>query len=280
MAGMTDIDYRRFDLDYADSDAPEMYFKQTGDKACLFANSHYGKYDAPCRFTEWNREFQMMLQKDPTGGAVPTLTLIRLPEDHTVAAKSGKHAPQAYLADNDYALGEIVQAVSNSAIWNSTAIFVIEDDAQSGVDHVDAHRTTAYVISPFIKAHSIDHHFHNTDGFLKTIELLLGLHPLSQYDAVADPILDWDDSPTNAEPFKAIMPSKDLIGATNPTASALRHDDPRFKLARDSDAMDFTHADAAPALRMDQITWQTVRGTHSVMPTPKGIWGKQDEDDD
>src|SRR5205814_3452319 len=166
LAGITDVDYRRFDLDYCDSDAPEMYSKQTGDKKFLWDIASFGKYRAPSRFAEWNREFQMMLAKDPSGGAVPALMLVRMPTDHGVGARGGKHSVSSYVADNDYALGQMVEAVSKSPIWKNTAIFVIEDDAQSGLDHVDVHRTTGFVISPWIKAHSVDHHFYNTDSML------------------------------------------------------------------------------------------------------------------
>ena len=129
LAGVTDLDFRRFDLDYPDSDAPNHYFKQTADKDCLFAKTNYGHAKSPSRFSEWNREFQLMLSKDPTGGAVPTFMMIRMGTDHTVAAKAGKHAPQSYVADNDYAVGQVVEAVSKSSIWKDTAIFIIEDDA-------------------------------------------------------------------------------------------------------------------------------------------------------
>ena len=91
LAGTTDLDYRRFDLDYADSDGPGNYFKQTNDKDCLFALTKFGQANSPCRFAEWNREFQMMLAKDPTGDSVPNLMLVRMPTDHTSAAKGGKH---------------------------------------------------------------------------------------------------------------------------------------------------------------------------------------------
>ncbi len=203
--------------------------------------------------------------------------MIRLPTDHTVAARSGKHTPKSYVADNDYAVGQVVEAISHSPIWESTAIFVIEDDAQSGADHVDAHRTIGFVISPWIKAHSVDHRFHNTDSMLKTMELLLGLKPLCQYDAVADPILDWDTSPTNAEPFQAIAPPQSLVAEMNPQARDLGMLDLRREMAVRSDRMDFTHADAAPSLELNQIVWKTVKGTHSEMPTPRG---RTDNDDD
>ena len=279
LAGVTDQDFRRFDLDYPDSDGPQKYFAETGEKRFLSATTKYGKYGMPSRFMEWNREFQMMLAKDPGGGAVPELMLVRLPTDHTSAAKAGKHSPKSYVADNDYAVGELVEAVSHSAIWGSTAIFVIEDDAQNGVDHVDSHRTTGYLISPFIKRHSVDHRFYNTDSFLKTMELLLGLKPLSQYDAVADPILDWTTAGENAAPFEAILPAKGLMGEINPAVAELPVGDGRRELAIRSEKMDFTHADAAPALETNEIVWKTVKGAGSEMPRPRGDVEKDDDDD-
>jgi YVTN family beta-propeller protein len=279
LAGVTDWDFRRFDMGYPDSDAPQSYFKQTGDEKCLWPTKTYGAANAPSRFTEWNREFQMMLEKDPGGKAVPSLMLVRFCTDHTNGAAPGRHTPRSYVADNDYAVGQLVEAVSKSPIWKSTAIFIIEDDAQAGVDHVDAHRTTAFVISPWIKAASVDHHFYNTDSMLKTIELLLGLPALSQYDAVADPIMDWDSSPSNAAPYAAVLPSKDLIADVVPPKTSMKRGDPRLELARRSEAMDFTHADAAPAFELNEIIWKTVKGADSKMPRPRGI-GAMDDDDD
>ncbi|MGD0767805.1 MAG: alkaline phosphatase family protein [Tepidisphaeraceae bacterium] len=285
LAGISDIDYRRFDLDFPDSDAPFIYATKTGNSKALFKKSAFGQYKVPSRFTEWNREFQMMLARSPDGSAVPALTMIRLPNDHTTGATPGKHTPRSYVADNDYALGEIVQAISRSPIWRSSAVFVIEDDAQSGADHVDAHRTIGFIISPWIKANSVDHHFCNTDSMLKTIELILGLGPMSQYDAVADPIMDWDDSPSNAAPYDAIAASPVMIAERNPKVSDLSAGDPRRKMALESEKMDFTHADAAPALELDQIVWKTIKGPDSVMPImhrtlPGGVHPAGDNDDD
>jgi len=277
LRGVTDLDYRGFDMNYPDSDAPSFFFSATGDKNYLWSKATYGQSKSPSRFSEWNREFQMMLQKDPSGKSVPNLMLIRLPTDHTTAASSGKHVPGGYVADNDYALGQIVEAVSHSPIWPHCAIVVIEDDAQSGADHIDGHRTTAYVISPWIKAHSVDHHFYNTDSLLKTIELLLGAKPLSQYDAIADPVMDWDTSPTNIHPYTAIMPSKELMNQLNPKAATLSKTDPRYEMAEDSDKMDFSHADAAPTQRLNEIVWKSVRGVDSIVPSARGT-GKDDDD--
>jgi hypothetical protein len=219
----------------------------------------------------------MMLKKDPTGGAVPSLMLMRMMTDHTEAARSGEHSPRSFVADNDYGIGEIVQTISHSPIWPHTAIFVIEDDAQNGSDHVDAHRTTAYVISPWIKANSVDHHFYNTDSMLKTIELLLGLHPLSQLDAVAYPIMDWDSAPRNAAAYSAILPAKELIAERNPRADKLPRHDKRRAMALESDKMDFTHADAAPSDQLNEITWKTIYGPDSKMPAPRGVITDDDD---
>jgi hypothetical protein len=120
---------------------------------------------------------------------------------------------------------------------------------------------------------------------LKTIELILGLGPMSQYDAVADPIMDWDDSPSNAAPYDAIAASPVMIAERNPKVSDLSAGDPRRKMALESEKMDFTHADAAPALELDQIVWKTIKGPDSVMPImhrtlPGGVHPAGDNDDD
>jgi YVTN family beta-propeller protein len=280
LAGITDIDFRRFDLDFPDSDAPGELFKQTGDKNCLWTKTKYGRTDQPSRFAEWNREFQMALAKSPDGSAVPQFMMVRFPTDHTNAATGGKHSPRSMVADNDYAVGQLVGAVSRSPIWNSTAIFVIEDDAQNGNDHVDCHRTTAYVISPWIAANSVDHHFYNTDSFLRTMELLLGFKPLSQYDAAADPIMDWSSGPANNAAYDAILPAKAIIAEINPSPQDLGLGDPRRMLAERSAAMDFSHPDAAPAQDLNQIIWETIKGFGTPMPPPRGVAGGDGDDDD
>jgi YVTN family beta-propeller protein len=270
LAGLTDMDFPSFNLDFPDSDAPQTYFDQTQDKNCLYKEPPYGKYGMKSRFAEWNREFQLMLQRDPSGGAVPALMFVRFPHDHTQGLASRKHSPASEIADNDYGVGQLVDAISHSPIWQSTAIFVIEDDAQNGADHVDAHRTTAFVISPWIKRGSVDHHFANTDTLLKTMELLLGLKPMSQYDALALPLMDWDTGPNNSEPFTAQLPPKDVIAQINPPAKkAAAMGAGKADLAALSDQMDFSHADAAPADLLNQIIWKSVKGADAVMPAPR-----------
>jgi YVTN family beta-propeller protein len=285
LAGITDIDFRRFDLEYPDSDAPKFYFEQTHDAKFLWGRTKFGKDDMPSRFSEWNREFQMMLAKDPSGGAVPSLITLRIGDDHTSGAGSDKHTPRGMVADNDYAVGQVIEAVSKSPIWKSTAIFIIEDDAQNGPDHVDEHRSTCYVISPWIKKGSVDHSFQNTVSCIRTMELLLGLPPMCQYDATAVPILDWDTAPNNAAPFAATITKKEYAIEHNPKAGQLAPASPEQQAALDSDSWDFIHADHAPADKLNRIIWQSVKGWGSKMPaTPKtfnplGVKVADDDDD-
>jgi YVTN family beta-propeller protein len=280
LAGVTDVDYLRFDLEYADSDAPRLYAEKANDDHFLRLHRKFGKYDATSRFSEWDREFQQMLKKDPSGAAVPALMTVRLGDDHTLGASGGKPSPRAMVADNDYAVGQLVEAVSKSPIWESTAVFVIEDDAQNGPDHVDAHRSTCYVISPWIKKGSIDHTFQNTVSVLRTMELLLGLGPMCQYDAASTAILDWDRSPGNNQPYEAVLPDQAIIGEISPgsprakpkkvspeqTNAADAREQAIAELAEESAAMDFTHADRAPADALNRIIWKSVKGPESEMP--------------
>ena len=140
LAGVSDWDYRRFDSNYPDSDASAIYTAK-GAQNCKYQETGFGKYQSSSRAAEWIREFNEYLMKDPSGNSVPAFETIRLPHDHTQGPTSGDFAPIAEVADNDYGVAQIVQAISNSPIWTGSAIFIIEDDAQDGPDHVDAHRS-------------------------------------------------------------------------------------------------------------------------------------------
>src|SRR5262249_19936054 len=255
-----------YDNDYPDSDAPLAYFNQTGDPKCLYSRTKFGKYAMPSRFSEWKREFDEMIAKDATGGAVPAFMTVRFNHDHTQGYSTGKHSPKSEVADNDYAVGQLVEAISKSPIWNSTAILVLEDDSQDGPDHVDSHRSICLAISPWIKKGSVDHTFYNTDSVLKTMEQLLGLPPMSQYDAVANTIQDWDSSPSNGDVYSAVLPSKDIIAEINPVIALLKPGSAAYKLAKLSDSMDFDNPDSAPAKQLNEVIWKTVKGFNSTMP--------------
>ena len=257
--GITDFDFRRFDGAYPDSDAPALYGFQG------YKRTTYGAYGAKSRFTEWSREFQAQL----TSNSVPAFSMVRFMNDHTSGLSSGVASPQAHVADNDYAVGQLVDAVSKSSIWNSTAIFIIEDDAQDGPDHVDAHRSTCYVISPFIKKNSVDHTFYNTDSVLKTMELLLGLPAMSQYDAVATPFLDFDSTPGNAGAYTALQPAQAIITDTNPVLSTLKPGTMAYHLAKLASKLDLVHPDSAPAALLTEMEWKSVKGMNAKVPASR-----------
>jgi len=279
LAGLTDIDFRRFDSDYPDSDAPSIYTQQ-GVQGCSYLETGYGKYSSPSRIHEFMREFNEILAKDPSGNSVPAFITLRLPHDHTQGPTSGDFSPAAEVADNDYAVGQLVQAISHSPIWNSTAIFIIEDDSQDGPDHVDAHRATAYVISPWISQGAIDHQFHNQTGVLKTMEMLLGLKPLTSYDAVASPIMDWNSQPANNAPFTATLPAQSIICAQSPDLSKLSSSDPMRRMMIRASQMDFVHPDSAPERELNEMIWKSVKGMNSKMPAPRHTLASSDKDDD
>src|SRR5262249_34881454 len=121
-------------------------------------------------------------------GAMPRLITMRLGNDHTSGTAAGKIAPLSAAADNDYAVGMIIEGLSKSRFWNSTAVFILEDDAQNGAGHVDSHPSPAFVISPWVKHHVVDSSMYNTTSMLRTMEFLLGLRPMTHFDAGARPM--------------------------------------------------------------------------------------------
>ena len=138
------------------------------------------------RIDVWLEEFRQF----EANGELPRLNIIRLGNDHTYGTRPDAPTPRSMVAENDVALGRLVEAISRSRFWNESAIFVLEDDAQNGPDHVDSHRSPAFVISPFTKRGAVDSTLYTTSGMLRTMELILGLPPMSQYDAAATPMYD------------------------------------------------------------------------------------------
>jgi YVTN family beta-propeller protein len=215
------------------------------------------------------------LQRFEKEGDMPRLQIVRLPNDHTSGASPGKPTPIAHMADNDLAFGRMVEAVSKSKFWPKTAIFVVEDDAQNGPDHVDAHRTIAYVISPYVKRGSVDSTLYSTASMLRTMELILGLKPMSQFDALAMPMFACFQKEPNLKPYQHIVPKVDLEEKNLKTAWG----------GQESLKMDFTKEDAADDLLLNEIIWRNVKGPNSQMPPPvRRAWvlaeAEEDEDDD
>lgn len=203
-------------------------------------------------------EFIRELREFERTGDMPAFTIMRLPNDHTIGTQPGLPAPRAMVAENDLALGRVVDAVSHSRFWKDTAIFVIEDDAQNGSDHVDAHRTVALAISPYIRRGFVDHTLYDTASMLRTIELILGLSPMSQYDAAAYPMVACFTDRADFDPYVELRPSYPLDELNGKTAYG----------AVESMAMNFSREDATPEIRLNEIIWKSVRGERSEMPRP------------
>jgi DNA-binding beta-propeller fold protein YncE len=198
------------------------------------------------------------LKRFERDGDMPRLTVLRLPNDHTAGTRVGKPTPTAYLADNDLALGRLVEAVSKSRFWKDTAIFVVEDDAQNGADHVDAHRTVAFVISPYARRHHVDSTLYSTSSMLRTMELILGLKPMSQFDAAARPMYASFQVQADMRPYEHTTPRVDMQEKNQPTAWG----------AQLSEKFDLSKEDAVDDLLLNEVIWRSVRGPDSAMPPP------------
>ena len=191
--------------------------------------------------------------------AVAQFNTIRLGNDHTSGQRIGKLTPTAHVADNDLALGLLVEHISNSSIWKESAIFVLEDDAQNGPDHIDAHRSPAFVISPYIKRNSVNSSMFSTSGMLRTIELILGLPPMSQYDAAAVPFSDCFTTKPDFKPYR-VRPANVDLEQRNVAWN---------KSAQRSQEWNFAKEDAAPDLDLNEVVWKSVKGEDSIMPAPR-----------
>ncbi|MEP6730136.1 MAG: bifunctional YncE family protein/alkaline phosphatase family protein [bacterium] len=192
-------------------------------------------------------------------GVMPALEIVRLPNDHTNALRAGAPTPRAYVADNDLALGRIIEALSHSPFWKSTAVFVLEDDAQNGPDHVDSHRSPMMVISPWVRA-GVVHRFANTTDVLRTMEELLGLDALSQFDHFGRPLRDiWSTTPV-VTPYVALRPAVDLA-ERNPSSTTG---------ARESEKLDLRIEDMADEGLFNRLLWQSARPGVSYPGTRRG----------
>jgi YVTN family beta-propeller protein len=197
------------------------------------------------RLAEWSREFNAFV----SNRTLPALEIVYLPNDHTAATRAGLPTPQSYIAINDWVVGRLVQTVSHSPYWKSTAIFILEDDAQNGPDHVSDQRSTFYIASAYARG-GLQHAHYSTASFVHTIELLLGLHPLSAYDATAQPLYSaFALTPVNAHPYDAVKPRVNMRAVNSKAAygSAI------------SARLDFTHPDAADSRVLNDILTRALR---------------------
>ena len=188
-------------------------------------------------------------------GVMPQLQILRLPNDHTAGARADAPSPKAQVADNDLALGRIVEAVSKSPFWKNTVIFVVEDDAQNGSDHVDSHRAPALIISAYNKP-GVYHRFINTTDFIATMERVLKLGSLSQFDFFGRPVTEIFGTSADLRPYAALTPAQRL-DEVNKAGT---------REARESATLDLTFEDTADEQLFNQILWRTIKGPKVPYP--------------
>jgi len=230
---------------------------------------NYSDLDRTARFISELHRFE-------AEGEMPQLQILRLPNDHTQAAKAGALSPRSYVAQNDFAEGQLVDAVSHSKFWPQTAIFIVEDDAQNGPDHVDAHRTEALVISPYVRRHTVDSTGYTSCSMLATMEKILGMSPMSQFDALAAPMRASFGATADLTPYTVVPPQ----------ISLQEHNPAHTKAAAISARFNFAHEDAIDDQTFNRVLWAVMRGENSVMPAPvhaafvRPIKHGDDDDDD
>ena len=235
---------------------------------CTYYTSWDQKVRDTTRVGQWKRDFDSLVAIN----ALPQLNTLRLINDHTEGMSKGRPTPFAHVADNDLSVGMFIEYLSKSPVWKESVVFIVEDDAQNGPDHVDAHRSPAYVIGPHVKRNFVDHTSYTTSGILRTIELILGLPPMSQYDAGAVPL------------WKCFTPTPDYTGYTAlPAMIDISEKNMVWnELSRRSAQFDFTKEDRAPDLEFNEVIWKGIKGINAVMPAPKRAAfikvGEKDED--
>jgi YVTN family beta-propeller protein len=213
--------------------------------------------------------FRQRFSEQLLTGTVPAFNYLVLPNDHTVGTRTGERTPQAMVADNDYGLGQLVDVISHSPIWKSSAIFVVEDDAQDGADHVDAHRIPAAVISPYTTPGAVVHTRYDFLSVLRSMELILGMEPIGLADAYATPMYDaFSPAAGNLAPYSAVVPEQDR-SAVNSAAS------PDAAL---SGSLDFSAVDQIPERILDRILWHAVYGADATPPPPGPNADPEEED--
>jgi len=219
----------------------------------------------------WAHDFDSLL----TINAVPHFNTVRISNDHTSGQRKGAISPIAAVGDNDLAIGQFIEHLSHSPIWKESVVFILEDDAQNGPDHIDAHRSPVFVAGPYVKRNAVIHGMYSTSGVLRTMELILGLPPMSQYDAAAMPLYDCFTSKPDFTPYTAKAAQVDLEQRNIAVNESSKR----------SELFNFAKEDAAPDIELNEVVWKYVKGESSVMPAPKRsafviLEPKKEQDDD
>jgi len=251
--------YRNFDMDTPDSmtmDSYKVAKESNGAISPIISNAHSDqRFRGNSRFGVWLDEFRAMAAERSAGTSdrLPNLSIVRLSNDHTEGLTARKPTPQFFVADNDYAVGLMVEAVSNSPYWKDTAILLVEDDAQDGPDHVDAHRSVGMVISAYNRPGALIHEFHNTVSLIRTMEMLLGIPPMNQLDGSAVP-MNIFQARADLRPYKATLPEVSLDNLMN-----IPRDAATAYWMKKTEELDLVHADMADPGLLNQIIWFSVR---------------------
>ena len=258
------VSYRTYG-EFADNYKPNIPVLK--DHLCPYYTGWVPSVPDTTRFSQWKRDFDSLLSVN----SLPQLNTIRFINDHTEGLRKGKPTPFAHVADNDLAVGLFVDYLSHSPVWNESVVFIVEDDAQNGPDHVDAHRTTAYVAGGFVKRAYIDHTMYSTSAMLRTIEMILGLPPMTQYDAAATPMWRCFADTVNSTPFES-RPAQVNLGDRNIAVN---------KWQRMSEQFNFAREDRAPDIPFNEVLWAAVKGNESICPPPvHAAFIKTSADDD
>ena len=214
--------------------------------------------DAESRFDCLRARFEAQLRTN----SVPAFNYITFANDHTAGTTPGRRTPRAMVAENDYALGQLVDLVSHSPIWKQSVILVIEDDSQNGADHVDAHRIPAFAISPYAKRGAVVHTRYDFLSFIRTLEIVLGMDSLNLFDELAVPLYDaFSPEPANDEPYDAIVPEQSLIERNPPNA-------PGARMSKALRIGDPGNTDLTPQRLLDEVLWKSVHGADAEPPPP------------
>jgi hypothetical protein len=248
------VSYRTYGV-FADASKGNIPVLDAAHVCSKFTGYYNEKVRDTTRFAQWRHDFDSLLAIK----ALPSLNTIRLGADHTQGLGVGRPTPYACVADNDLAVGMLVEHISKSSIWAQSAIFILEDDAQNGPDHVDAHRSIAFVVSPYTKRNYLDHTMYSTSGMLRTIELILGLPPMSQYDAAATPMYRSFMAKADLRPYQAVPVAVDL-NATNQLAT---------RWSKISEGFNFAEVDLNDDRLFNEVLWKGLKGDAAEMPAPR-----------
>jgi YVTN family beta-propeller protein len=246
------VSYRTYG-EFADDYKPNIPVLK--DHFCPYYTSWDQKVRDTTRVNQWKRDFDSLV----AAGALPQMNTLRIINDHTEGLSKGRPTPVAHCADNDLAIGMFIEYLSRSPVWKESVVFILEDDAQDGPDHVDAHRSPAYIAGGFVKRHFVDHTMYSTTSMLRTMELILGLEPMSQYDASATPMWRCFSATPDLIPFE-VRPLQVDMNERNRVENAWQ---------RMSEQFDFTREDRVNDRAFNEVIWKAVKGEKAVMPAPR-----------